>query len=212
MSNVMISKSDFTITVNKVGGRIVSTGPMTVKNQIQEIRGIDDFENVDKTQKQDGATFIYNATTGKYEVKLYNSDPLLNVGNLYVSSLWANNSRGTNGQVLFTNGNTIYWANGVTNIFAGNGLTGGGQGANVALSVNATYFATFITANNANYAYGKPESDLQVNFALLSGNANFAYVANNANYAYGKQESDLQVNFALLSVTLTLPILQIILY
>ncbi|CAB4143071.1 hypothetical protein UFOVP447_73 [uncultured Caudovirales phage] len=198
MSNVMISKSDFTITVRKDGGRITSTAPMTVKNQIREIRGIDDFENVDTTQKQDGATFIYNATTGKYEVKLYNDDPLLNVQNLYVSSLWANNSRGANGQVLFTNGNTIYWANGVTRVTAGTGLTGGGTGENVVLSVNAAYIAT-ITSNNATFAYGKREGDLSVNFADFAGDANFAFLANNTTFAYGKPEANLVVQFARLA-------------
>ena len=58
MSNVFISKSDFTITVQKTGGRITSTAPMTVKNQIRELRSIEDFEDVNTTQKQDGATFI----------------------------------------------------------------------------------------------------------------------------------------------------------
>ncbi len=198
MSNVMISKSDFTITVRKDGGRIMSTAPMTVKNQIREIRGIDDFENVDTTQKQNGATFIYNSTTGKYEVKLYNDDPLLNVQNLYVSTLWANNSRGANGQVLFTNGNTIYWANGVTKVTAGTGLSGGGQGEEVVLSVNAAYIAT-ITSNNATFAYGKRESDLSVNFATFAGDANFAYLANNATHAYGKTEDTLEVQYASLA-------------
>jgi len=198
MSNVFISKSDFTITVKKEGGRITSTAPMTVKNQIRELRGIDDFENVNTAQKQDGATFIYNATTGKYDVKLYNDDPLLNVQNLYVTTLWANNSRGSNGQVLFTNGNTIYWANGVTKVTAGTGLSGGGQGEEVILSVNAAYIAT-ITSNNATFAYGKRENDLSVNFATFAGDSNFAYLANNATFAYGKLEANLEVQYARLA-------------
>ena len=195
MSNVMISKSDFTVTVKKDGGRILSTAPITVKNQIREIRGIDDFDNVDTSQKQDGATFVYNATTGKYEVKLYNDDPLLNVQNLYVTTLWANNSRGLTGQTLFTNGNTIYWANGITKVTAGTGLTGGGVGDEVLLSVNSAYIAT-ITANNTLFAYGKREADLSVNFSNFSGNTNFSFTSNNATFAYGKRESDLIVNFA----------------
>lgn len=198
MSNVFISKSDFTITVNKEGGRITSTAPITVKNQIRELRGIDDFENVNIAQKQDGATFIYNANTGKYDVKLYNDDPLLNVQNLYVATLWANNSRGSNGQVLFTNGNTIYWANGVTKVTAGTGLSGGGQGEEVLLSVNAAYIAT-ITSNNATFAYGKRENDLSVNFASFAGDANFAYLANNTTFAYGKPEANLVVQYARLA-------------
>jgi hypothetical protein len=195
MSNVFTSKSDFTITVRKEGGRITSTAPMTVKNQIREIRSIEDFDDVNVVNKQEGSMFIYNSATGKYDVKLYNDDPLLNVQNLYVSSLWANSSRGANGQVLFTNGNTIYWANGVTRVTAGTGLTGGGTGENVVLSVNAAYIAT-ITSNNATFAYGKRESDLSVNFATFAGDANFAYLANNATYAYGKTEGTLEVQYA----------------
>jgi len=195
MSNVFISKSDFTVTVRKEGGRITSTAPMTVKNQIREIRSIEDFDDVNNAQRQDGSTFIYNAATGKYDVKLYNDDPLLNVENLYVTTLWANNSRGANGQVLFTNGNTIYWANGVTKVIAGTGLTGGGQGEEVILSVNAAYIAT-ITSNNATFAYGKREGDLSVNFATFAGDSNFAYLANNTTFAYGKTEDTLEVQYA----------------
>ena len=172
MSNVFISKSDFTITVQKTGGRITSTAPMTVKNQIRELRSIEDFEDVNTTQKQDGATFIYNANTGKYEVKLYNDDPLLNVQNLYVTTLWANNSRGTNGQVLLSNGNTTFWANSAS-----------------------------ITVNNAIFAYGKREENLSVNFATFAGNSNFASAANNSTFAYGKREENLSVNFATFSGT-----------
>jgi hypothetical protein len=172
MSNVFISKSDFTITVQKNGGRITSTAPMTVKNQIRELRSIEDFEDVNTAQKQDGATFIYNANTGKYDVKLYNDDPFLNVQNLYVTTLWANNSRGTNGQVLLTNGNTAFWAN-----------------------------SADITVNNAIFAYGKREENLSVNFAAFSGTANFASAANNSTFAYGKREENLSVNFALFSGT-----------
>lgn len=182
MANVFITKSDYTIIARNQNGRIISSGPITVKNQIRELRSIEDFEDVDTTQKQDGATFIYNTTTGKYDVKLYNEDPLLNVQNLYVTTLWANNSRGSNGQVLFTSGNTIYWSNSVTNIIAGTGLAGGGQGEQVTLSVNAAYIAT-VTANNSTFAYGKRESDLSVNFATFSGNANFAFTTNLANTA-----------------------------
>ena len=198
MSNVMISKSDFTITVKKEGGRIFSTAPVTVKNQIRELRSIEDFDDVNVVNKTDGSMFIYNSATGKYEVKLYNDDPLLNVQNLYVSTLWANNSRGTNGQVLFTNGNTIYWANGVTKVTAGTGLSGGGQGEEVVLSVNAAYIAT-ITSNNATFAYGKREENLSVNFASFAGDANFAFTSNNATHAYGKTENTLEVQYAALA-------------
>lgn len=210
MANVVISKSDFTIQVNKTGGRLIATGPMTVKNQIQEIRTFDMLPGINAAAREDGATLIYNANTGVYDVKLYNNDNYLQVTNLHITRVFANNSLGTNGQVLFTNGNTTYWANGVTKVIAGAGLSGGGQGEDVLLSVNTAFIAT-ITSNNATFAYGKREQDLTVNFSQFSANANFAYVANQAVYAtnaefsytsnnsafaYGKREQDLSVNFS----------------
>ena len=195
MSNVMISKSDFTITVKKDGGRITSTGPITVKNQIEEIRSLDDIPGVNTALKTDGATIVYNAATGQYDVKSYNEDPYLEVTDLYIERLHANNSLGTNGQVLFTNGNTAYWANGVTKITAGPGITGGGTGENVLISVNTAFIAT-ITSNNTLFAYGKRELDLSVNFATFAGNSNFSFTANNSTFAYSKLENALNVNSA----------------
>ena len=70
MPNVLTNRSDYTITLRQ-------NAPITVKNQIKEIRGVDDFENVDASLKQNGATFVYNANTSKYEVKLADSVPVL---------------------------------------------------------------------------------------------------------------------------------------
>lgn len=182
MTSRLVSQSNFTVKVNKNGSLLQTNRPVTVKNQIEEIRSIDDIPGVNNALKVDGSTIIYNANTNQYEIRPYNDDPLLNVANLYITRIFANNSLGTNGQVLFTNGNTIYWANGVTRVTAGAGLTGGGTGENVILSVNTAYIAT-LTANNATHAYGKTESDLVVNYAAFAGDANFAYEANVANYA-----------------------------
>ena len=115
-ANVVFNTSEFNVKVNKQGGRLVSTTPITVKNQIQEIRAIDDVPKVNTALKVDGATLIYNATTGYYDVRLFDPAPVLDVDNLYIDRLWANNSTGTNGQVLHTNGNTVYWANTLTGI------------------------------------------------------------------------------------------------
>jgi hypothetical protein len=151
MTNVLFNRTDFTVKVNKQGGRLVSTTPITVKNQIQEIRAIDDVPKVNTALKVDGSTLIYNATTGYYDVRLPDATLVLEVDNLYVDRLWANNNTGTNGQVLFTNGNTTYWANTLSRIIAGTGLAGGGQGSEVTLSVNSNYITT-ITVNNALFA------------------------------------------------------------
>lgn len=202
MANPVINRSNFTVKVNKNGSMLQSTRPITAKNQIEEIRSLDDIPGVNNALKEDGATIVWNASTGQYEIKLYNYDDYLSIGDLYIQHLHANNSLGVNGQVLHTNGNTIYWANGVTSVTTSAGINNSGTSSDQVLSVNTAYIAT-LTSNNATFAYGKRESDLIVNFALFAGDANFAYVsnsalfANNTTYAYGKRESDLIVNFAL---------------
>lgn len=207
----LASKSTFTATVQKIGGRVTATDPITVKNQIQEIRSIDDIPGVNTANRVDGASLFYNANTGEYDVK----SGFANVQSIYITSLFANGSAGLNGQSLLTNGNTVFWgpvqiSNNATfaygkreadlsvnfALFSGN--------ANFAFTSNLAAFATI--ANNSTFAYGKRESDLTVNFATFSGNANFAFtsnlaslatLANNSTFAYGKRESDLSVNFAL---------------
>ncbi len=108
-TNVVFNLSEFDIKVNKEGGRLISTTPITVKNQIQEIRSIDDIPKVNTALKAHGATLLYNSTTGYYDVKVF--DPaVVNVAIIYISTLIANNSTGSNGQILTSNGNTVYWA------------------------------------------------------------------------------------------------------
>lgn len=207
----LASKSTFTATVQKIGGRVTATDPITVKNQIQEIRSIDDIPGVNTANRVDGASLFYNANTGEYDVK----SGFANVQSIYITSLFANGSAGLNGQSLLTNGNTVFWgpvqiSNNATfaygkreadlsvnfALFSGN--------SNFAFTSNLAAFATI--ANNSTFAYGKRESDLTVNFATFSGNSNFAFtsnlaslatLANNTTFAYGKRESDLSVNFAL---------------
>jgi len=56
--------------------------------------------------------------------------------------------------------------------------------------LNVNNATTSDTANNATYAFGKSEGDLNVNNAITSD------TANNATYAFGKSEGDLNVNSA----------------
>ena len=80
----------------------------------------------------------------------------------------ANNSFGTAGQRLTTNGSAVYWSNAVSSVATGNGMTGGpitttgtvsvlantGIVANATgVFVNSAYIAT-ISANNASYLGG----------------------------------------------------------
>jgi hypothetical protein len=109
-ANVMIQRSQFTITAKKASGRIELTDPITVKNQIQEIRSIDDVRGVNTALRVDGATFIYNANTGQYDVKLL--DKLYNISLL--GTVTANGSPGPvpgdPDQVLVSNGSGVYWS------------------------------------------------------------------------------------------------------
>jgi hypothetical protein len=50
-------------------GRLSSAAPITLKNQIQEIRSIEDIADVIETDVTDGATLVYNSETDKYEVR-----------------------------------------------------------------------------------------------------------------------------------------------
>lgn len=146
MANALINKSDFSIKVTKTGGRITNIEPITVRNQIREIRTIDDIPTVNNALKVDGATIIWNANTGQYDIKLYNEDNLLSVENLYVQRVYANNILGNPGEVLTTNGNTTYWADpaGVTNfqyVSSNNTLL-------IAAGENSLFSATVNTVNS----------------------------------------------------------------
>lgn len=207
---VLASKSTFTATVQKVGGRVTATDPITVKNQIQEIRSLDDIPGVNTSQRVDGATIVYNANTSEYEVRSTSG----NVVSISIQTLQANGTPGLNGQVLHTNGSTIYWSpvlNANNAAFAYGKREGDlsvnfasfAGNANFAFQANVANFAS--VSNTATFAFGKRESDLSVNFASFAGDANFAYTANlsayatqanNSAFAYGKREGDLSVNFA----------------
>ena len=71
----------------------------------------------------------------------------------------ANGSLGTAGQVLHSNGTSVYWAaddnsgGTVTSIVGGTGITGGTITTSGTFSVNSAYIAT-ISANNATYLNG----------------------------------------------------------
>ena len=57
-------------------GRLSAAAPITLKNQIQEIRSIEDFGNVSEVSVVTGSTLIYNSENDKYEVKQLNFSDL----------------------------------------------------------------------------------------------------------------------------------------
>lgn len=55
-------------------GRLSSAAPVTLKNQIQEIRSIEDIFDVSEVEVTAGATLVYNPTNDKYEVRPLQSE------------------------------------------------------------------------------------------------------------------------------------------
>jgi hypothetical protein len=199
---VSLARSNFDVTVKKLDGKLTVTDPITVKNQINELRGLTDIPDVRAVNLANGATLIYNSNTQIYEIR-----PLEKLTNLTISDtaflnkISANGSLGLEGTVLSSNGSYVYWSpvgaiGTITEVIAGTGLDGGGDGGTVTLSVNTNFIATLAAnsalyanvANYANFLNGKAEDALDANTALF---------ANVASFLNGKQESQLNVATAL---------------
>ena len=65
----MVGTSRLVAKITNNNGRLSSAAPITLKNQIQEIRSIEDIADVVETDVTDGATLVYNSETDKYEVR-----------------------------------------------------------------------------------------------------------------------------------------------
>ena len=59
----------FVAKVETSGDRLSTTTPITLKNQVQEIRSIEDIGDVDEINVVTGATLVYNSVNDKYEVR-----------------------------------------------------------------------------------------------------------------------------------------------
>lgn len=60
--------------VTNNAGVLSTVAPLTLKNQIQEIRSIEDIGDVDEIDVTTGSTLVYNSTTDKYEIKMLDLD------------------------------------------------------------------------------------------------------------------------------------------
>jgi hypothetical protein len=65
----MVGTSRLVAKITNNAGRLSSAAPITLKNQVQEIRSIEDIADVIETDVTDGATLVYNSETDKYEVR-----------------------------------------------------------------------------------------------------------------------------------------------
>lgn len=65
----MAGASRLVATITNNNGRLSSAGPITLKNQIQEIRSIENILDVSVVEAANGATLIYNSQNDKYEVR-----------------------------------------------------------------------------------------------------------------------------------------------
>jgi hypothetical protein len=65
----MAGTSRLVAKITNNNGRLSSAAPITLKNQIQEIRSIEDIGDVDEINVVTGATLVYNSLNDKYEVR-----------------------------------------------------------------------------------------------------------------------------------------------
>lgn len=65
----MPSTTRLVAKITNTNGRLSTAAPVTLKNQIQEIRSIEDIFDVSEVDVSAGATLIYNPENDKYEVR-----------------------------------------------------------------------------------------------------------------------------------------------
>ena len=184
MTDIIAKKSQFDIIVTRADDRLQVTDPITIKNQIQEINSIDQL-GLNTANRSDGSLVTWNSNTNLYDVKPFNTyvtfswsnTHTFNANVIFKSAILANNSPGSAGQILTSNGNGIYWANSTPYTF-GVGLTTN----NGVVSVNSVYIST-LSSNNATYLGGKIESDLNANSAVYLGGFQSSYFAANSSLA-----------------------------
>jgi len=65
----IVQNTNMVARVNTSGDSLSAAKPVTLKNQVNEIRSIEDFGDVDEVNVVNGATLVYNAANDKYEVR-----------------------------------------------------------------------------------------------------------------------------------------------
>lgn len=75
----IVQNSQMVARVNTTGDSLSAAKPVTLKNQINEIRSIEDFGDVDASNVISGATLVYNSINDKYEVRPLEIEDLGNI-------------------------------------------------------------------------------------------------------------------------------------
>jgi len=64
------------VKLTNSGGSLQSSTPITLKNQVSEIKSIEDIRDVSEIEVVAGATLVYNSENDKYEVRKITSDDI----------------------------------------------------------------------------------------------------------------------------------------
>ena len=65
----IVQNTSMVARVNTTGDSLSSARPVTLKNQVKEIRSIEDFGDVQEVNVTTGATLVYNSDIDKYQVR-----------------------------------------------------------------------------------------------------------------------------------------------
>jgi len=69
LTGIISITSNQQIVVSNNGGILQGSRPITLRNQLVEIRTLDNIPDVNVNDKVDGAGIIYNGNTGAYDVR-----------------------------------------------------------------------------------------------------------------------------------------------
>lgn len=214
--NSALTSNNSTYAFGKSEGDLNVNSALTSNNSTYAFGKSESALNVNNAVTANDASYLGGTAAAGYAKlagnQIFTGNNTFNARLIVNGAFVANGSTGVAGQILTSNGSSIYWtdqttvsnvaansltSNAVTindtivignttvNVFA-NSTTVSISNPTSSVSLNSSAFSG--TANNATYAYGKSESALNVNSALTS---------NNSTYAFGKTEGNLNVNSAL---------------
>lgn len=73
MRAILARSTTQNVRVNNTGSGLLTPTSITLKNQIAEIKSIEDFPDVEEVNVTSGATLIYNSSNDKYQIRLLQS-------------------------------------------------------------------------------------------------------------------------------------------